>query len=126
MEGNILAQLQKVDKCLKNLLMSFFKSYAHVLYHYWSGMGTCHIFFLFAIKCFCHSIWIQVQNYSYDKVLYLSHSKVELLYLFKRHMSDFFNEIFLKDFWAYSFLLEASLGVYCHFSLHFAFKWWCY
>lgn len=51
LEGNILAQLQ-VDKDLKNLLMLFFKSCAHVLYHYWTGMGTCRIFFLFAIKCF--------------------------------------------------------------------------
>lgn len=104
MEGDVLAQLQKVDKDLKNLLTLFFKSYAHVLYHYCSGMGTC-IFFPFAIKYVqkCHSIWIQYKIKVMTK-LYFSLSKLELLYPFKRHMSDFFNAIFLKDFWAYSLL----------------------
>lgn len=49
---NILTQLQKVDKDLKNLLMLFFKFYAHILYHYCSGMGTCCIFFSICYQIF--------------------------------------------------------------------------
>lgn len=98
LEGNILAQLQ-VDKDLKNLLMLF----CIIIGQEW---GPVVFFFYLLSNVFCHSIWIQVHNY--DKVLYFSHSKVEPLYLFKRHMSDFFNIIFLKDFSAYSVLQKQA------------------
>lgn len=89
LEGDVLGQLQKVDKDLKNVLMLFFKSCAQVLYDYWSGIGTCCIF-----SSICYQIFSVLVSGSKCKIkvmtkLYFSLSKVELLYLFERSMSYF-------------------------------------
>lgn len=71
--------------------------------------GDLSYFFPISYEIISNELVIIVSGSKYKmkvKIMlkYLSHSKVELLYLFKRHTSDFFDTSFLKEFWAYSFL----------------------
>jgi len=94
---------------LKNSSL-FLKMYAHVLY--WIIIGQewgSVLFFLVSYKIISNELVIVVSGSTYKiKVMtwlrYLSHSKVELLCLFKRHTIIFFIISFMKEFWAYSFL----------------------
>lgn len=102
LEGNLLAQLQKVDKDLMYLLL-FLKVYAHVLY--WIIIGQewgSVLFFPISYEMISNELVIIVSGSKYKMKVKtmlkcLSHSKVELLYLFKRHTSDFLIQAFWRN-----------------------------
>lgn len=93
MKGNLLAQLQEVAKDLKNLSLLFLKAYAHVLYWIIIGQEWGSVL-LFPIPYHMTSnelvIIISGSKYKINVMMmlkYLSHSKAEQLYLFKKHTS---------------------------------------
>lgn len=130
LEGNLLAQLQKVDEDLMYLLL-FLKVYARfVLDHYWSGMGICPIFFLFHMKWFLMSLSSEFLDPSTKWRLrqcwsILVTPKLNCFIYLKGTHQIFWYKLF-EGILGLFLPLGTSLSIYSCFSLHFAFKWWCY
>lgn len=104
LKGSLLAQLQEVDKDIKNLSLLFLKAYVHVLH--WIIIGQewgSVLFFPIPYHMISDELVIIISGSKYKiKVMtmlkYLSHSKVEQLYPFKRHTSDFLRKAFWRNF----------------------------